>query len=144
MMELDFTKRYRVTIDESLRGMRMQKYPMTYGDNIFLEDMLEHGYIRLYEYLGGTFYIPANAEEMRRSPNVVPIAGILISILEEEGVVQVEKIYCEFGYEDLIAKLIEQIMNFADFYGLVVSILNLRKGNRIKDTRRCRFVDDWI
>ena len=142
MIDFDITKECRLPVCDSLRTMRIQMNPMDFGSNIFVEDMLEHGYIKLYEYLGGTFYLPANMEEMKHfQKNVVPIVGIKVLIKEEEQVVQVEKIYCEFGYEEFIAQLMKQILNFADFYGLRVSILDLRKDVSSRNIRTCSFVD---
>lgn len=142
MMNIDITKEYRMPISESLRTMRIQKCPLDCGDGIFVDDRLESkGFIRIYEYSGGTFYIPANTEEMQEfKNNAVPIAGISISI-PDEVTVHVNKIYCEFGYEEYIAKLMGQIMNFADFYGLKVSISDLRKGAANRNSRTCRSAD---
>lgn len=143
MMDMDFTKEYRLPVCDSLREMRIQSHPMDYGNNIFVDDRLESdNYIKIYEYLGGTFYIPTSADELKHSSKVVPVAGIKVSIKEEEQVVQVDKIFCEFGYEDFIAKLMQQaIMDFATFYCLRVGILDLRKNINIKKIRQCKFVD---
>lgn len=143
MMDIDFTKEYRLPVCDSLREMRIQSHSMDYGSNIFVADRLEsNNYIKIYEYLGGTFYVPQNANEIKDyQDNVVPIAGIMVSIMEQDQIVQVDKIYCEFGYEEYIFKLMEQTMIFADFYGMKVSILDLQKGVINRNNRTCRFID---
>ena len=115
---------YRLPVCDSFRKMRIQKCPMNCGTNIFIEDRLEsEKYIMLHENKGmGSFYIPIDKDDMKHSLNTIPIAGILISIREEEHIVQVDKIYCEIGYEKFIPELTKQIINYADFYGLKVII----------------------
>lgn len=143
MMNTDIMKEYRLPISDSLRKMRIQKCPLDCGDGILVEDTLEtNGILKIYENLGGTFYVPQSADEIQDFPNnVVPVAGIMISTMEEEQIVQVDKIYYEFGHEEYVTKLIEQIVNFADFYGLRVSILDLRKKPFVKNKRIYRFSD---
>lgn len=142
MIDVDFTKEYRLPISESLRKMRFQRSTMDCGQNIFVEDRLEsEGIIKIYEYIGGTFYLPINANEMNIFRNhVVPIAGISVTIVDEEKV-QIDKIFCEYGYDEYIPKIMEQIMNFADFYGLKVSILDLEKDCSKRNIRKCGFID---
>jgi len=141
MMNIDIVKGYRLPISESLRTMRILRCPLDCGDGFLVNDQLEsNGFIKVCEFTG-TVYIP-NAEEIQQfQNNVVPIAGILVSIKEAEQVVQVEKIYCEFGYEEFIAKLMQQVMNFADFYGLKVGIIDMRKEVNVIKKRHCSFVD---
>ena len=144
MMNFDITKEYRLPISESLRGMRIAKCLLDCGDGIFVDDRLEtESFIKIYEYLGGTFYVPMSAGELEHSSKVVPIAGIKVSVKEAEQIVQVDKIFCEFGSEEYIAKLLQQVMDFADFYSLKVSIniLDLRKNIAVKKVQKCRFVD---
>lgn len=141
-MDIIFEKGYRLPISNSLKTMRIARCPLDGGDNIFVEDMLESDhFIKIYEYLGGTFYIPVDTNEMKHSSKAVPIAGISVSVFEEDEIVQVDKIFCEFGDEGFISKLMKQVMNFADFYGLKVSILDLRKEIINRNNRTCRFVD---
>lgn len=112
MQNIDFMKEYRLPISESFKKKRMQRCPLDCGDGILVNDQLEsEGFIKIYEYLGGTVYL----DEVQKSPNVVPIAGISVKILEKEHMVQIDKIYCEFGYDEFIPELMKQIMNFADF-----------------------------
>lgn len=142
MMDIDFLKEYRLPVCDSLREMRIQSHPIDYGNNIFVDDRLEsNNYIKIYEYLGGTLYIPTSVDELKHSSKVVPVAGIKVSIQKKEQVVQVDKIFCELGYEDFIAKLMQSVMDYATFYFLKVSILDLRKNINIKKMRQCKFVD---
>lgn len=142
MMDIIFEQGYRLPISDSLKTMRLARCPLDGGDNIFVDDRLESDcFIKIYEYLGGTFYIPADANEMNQYSKVVSIAGISVSVFEEDEIVQVDKIFCEFGYDEFTTKLMKQVMNFADFYGLKVSILDLRKGIVNGNNRTCRFVD---
>ena len=142
MMNIDYTKNYRLPISKSLQKMRIHRCPMDCGENIFIVDRLESdGFIKIYEYLNGTFYVPTNTDEINDfHNNVVPIATISISIRDEQTV-QIDKIFCEFGHEGFIGKLVQQIINFADFYGLRVGIVDIRKGDGDRNIRKCRFVD---
>lgn len=81
---------YRLPVCDSFRKMRIQKCPMNCGTNIFIEDRLEsEKYIMLHENNGmESFYIPIDKDDMKHSLNTIPIAGILISIREEEQIVQ--------------------------------------------------------
>lgn len=143
MIDVNFEQEYRIPISESLKTMRIARCPLDCGDGIFVDDRLESNcFIKIYEYLGGTFYVPQNANEMKDyQDNVVLIAGIKVSIMEEDQVVQVDKIFCEFGHEDFIAKLMQQVMDFANFYGLKFSILDLQKEVGNRNIRTCKFVD---
>lgn len=118
MMDIHLGKEYRLPVCESLRTSRIAKCPLGGVDNIFVDDKLESkGYIRLYEYLGGTLYF----DEKQKSSNLVLIAGISVNLIKNEHVLHVDKIYSEFGWaKEFIPKLKEQIMNFADFYSLKV------------------------
>jgi len=141
MVDIDFMKEYRLPISENFKQSRILRCPLDCGDGIMVNDQLESdGFIKIFEYLGGTVYL-SNAEEMNYFPNnVVPVAGISVSIRGEETV-QIDKIFCEFGHEGFIGKLVQQIINFADFYGLRVGIVDIRKGDGSRDIRKCRFVD---
>lgn len=43
-------------MDDSLRGLRLKKYPLQFDENILIFDRLEpDGILLLYEYTGGDF-----------------------------------------------------------------------------------------
>ena len=141
MVNIDFTKEHRLPISESLRKSRLQRCLLDYGDGILVDDRLESdGFIKIYECLGGTIYLSSTEEMNHFQNNVVPIAGISVSIRDGQ-VVQIDKIFCEFGHQGFIGILLKQTMSFADFYGLRVSIVDIRKGDSSRDIRKCRFVD---
>lgn len=140
MVDIDVMKECRLPISENLKQSRIMRCPLDCGDRFMVNDQLEsNGCIKIFEHLGGTVYISNDGMNYSQN-NVVPVAGISVSIRDKETV-QIDKIFCEFGYMDFISKLMQQIMNFADFYGLRVSIVDIRKGDSIRDIRKCRFVD---
>ena len=45
-------------MDDSLRGLRLKKYPLQFDENILIFDRLEpDGILLLYEYTGGGLYL---------------------------------------------------------------------------------------
>ena len=42
---------------------------------------------------------------------------------------------CEYGFDDLAHTLMQQVLYFAKFYNYTVSILNLKKQNRLHQNK---------
>lgn len=149
MFEYDYTKEYGLPMDESLKQMRIRKHPMQLGGDMVVIDQLEKfGTIRIYENTGETLYMPADMEAcgMECNKEVVQAAEMRVTVFPDEKKVQVDRIYCEYGYNDeLVPALLEQAMNFAGFYNYRLSILDLRKKHKRQERpafSRGRFLAD--
>ncbi len=132
MLDYDYTKEYGMPVDESLRLLRMKKYPMQLDEGIIMVDRLESsGTITIFES------ISESADDVRRDIsnvecclNAVKVAGVVVSINQDERKVYLDRIFCEYSYEDeLVPILMEQVVNFTKFYNFELS-LPLRKRHR--------------
>lgn len=108
--------------DGSMRVMRIKEHPIKMEGNVVVDDRMEmDGVLRLYEHIG-SLYLSVEPQMM---DNFVPIAGAQFE--EADGKVKVKRLFHEFGYEEMIHILVDQLAFFSDFYGLVLEILDLRK-----------------
>lgn len=124
MLEFERTQEYGLHIDKSLKAMRIKKCPIQLRGNMVVADELESsGRIRIFENTGGVLYLQTDDCDMDYDANLVQIAEIAVSVHEDERKVELEKIYCEYGYnEELVPVLLEQVINFADFYNYGFSV----------------------
>ena len=139
MLNYDCKKEYGLPIEPSLRSMRIRKSPKIQleNENMFVVDNLEStGIIRIMEHLGGTLYTPVESDRMDEYPsNAVLLAEIRVSAITETKIVKVDSIMCEYGYDNFAHILMQQVLYFAKFYDYKVSILNLRKQNRLHQNK---------
>ena len=136
------TKECGLPLDDSLRGMRLKKYPLQFNENILIYDRLESdGILLLYEYTGGGIYLPMTLYELEDCENAGLVAEIAVSVFASEKLVYVNKYFSQLGYEEYISILLGYIDVFAKFYGCSSSILDLRKGINSKEIRQCRCLD---
>lgn len=116
-------------MDESLRMMRIREQPIHSGENLLVVDQLERGFLRIYEYTGGSIYISSEMDGMSQCSNAALVAEIRISIRDERKEVGIKRIFNEYGY-DYVHLLTCQLIHFADFYGYSAALLDLGKPNR--------------
>ena len=112
------------SVDGSMRLMRIKEHPIKTEGNIVADDRMEmDGVLGLYEHIGdSSLYLSVEPQMM---DNLVPIAGAQFE--EADGKVKVKRLFHEFGYEEMVHILVDQLAFFSDFYGLVLEILDLRK-----------------
>ena len=104
-------------MDESLRAMRIKKNPIRLKENIICNDQIESkGIIQILEYTGGGLFIQVNHFGTEQDTNAVMVAEIKVSVFLEERKVHIDRIFHEYGHEELVSILMEQVINFADFY----------------------------
>lgn len=109
--------------DGSMRLMRIKEHPIKTEGNVVADDRMEmNGELELYENIGGSIYLSVEPQMM---DNLVPIAGAQFE--EADGKVKVKRLFNEFGYEEMVHILVDQLAFFSDFYGLVLEILDLGK-----------------
>ena len=113
------------------RKDRLVGCPLRIDGNIGIYDRLEtEGILLLYEQIGEVLYIPMDYGELKTCKNLTFVAGISISILENENLVYVDRYFSYYGYEEYVKQLFDYIGVFAGYYGYSSSILDLRKGIR--------------
>ena len=115
-----------VLSDNNLRLMRIREQPIHSDESLLVVDQLERGFLRLYEYTGGSIYISEEDAEMIGGTNAVMVAELTVSLRPGKKEVKIDRIFNEFGYElgDLMKN---QLLHFADFYGYTIVILDLSK-----------------
>lgn len=135
MLNYDYKKEYSLSIEPSLRTMRIKMSPSVEleNDNMFIVDDLEStGVIKIMEHISGTLCMPIEADKIGDcTANVVFLAEIRVSVLPDAKL-KVDSILYEYGYDELLHILMQRVLYFANFYGYEVSILNLKKNHQTK------------
>lgn len=132
MLEFDCVKKSSLPMDESLRAMRIRRNPVRLEEGIVCNDQLEsRGLIQIMEYTGGGLYIPIGNHDMEQDANAVMVAEIRVSVFSEERRVHIDRIFHEYGHEELVEVLMGQVLNFADFYCYSVSFSD-RKDKKLQ------------
>ena len=73
-------------MDDSLRGLRLKKYPLQFDENILIFDRLEpDGILLLYEYTGGGLYLPMTLHELEDCENAILVAGVAVLVFASEN-----------------------------------------------------------
>lgn len=133
MLEYNIRGNYGLPMDESLRPMRIKRNPVKLEDGLVCNDQLEaKGIIRILEYTGGSLYIQADVENTGKDENVIMVAEVMVSVDFEKRVVYIDRIFHEYGHDELIPILMEQVSNFADFYCCRVCITDRRKVEKLR------------
>lgn len=108
----------------TMQFMRIQEHPIQIKDDLIVVDNLEGGRLRLYEHTEG----PVNIQQLicgneSDCHNAVLIAEIIINTTWQEKDVFIHKVFYEYGHEQLITPMINQVMHFAYFYGGYESVM---------------------
>lgn len=146
MLDYDYTKEYGLPMNESLRLMRIKKYPVQLSENMIVIDQLEFsGTIKVYENIGGTIQMPIGICDIECNRDVVQIAEIRVLVFKDGRYVQLDRLFCEYGYGDEIAPvLLEQVINFADFYNYKFRISDPLKKQKQPTFCRGRVIADIL
>lgn len=102
----------------NMQYMRIQEHPLQINENLLVIDNLEGGRLRLFEHIEG----PVNIQQLicgneESCKNAVMIAEIIINDNWQNQSIFIHKIFFEYGYEELIKPMINQVLHFAYFYG---------------------------
>ncbi|MDE7203163.1 MAG: hypothetical protein K2O91_14955 [Lachnospiraceae bacterium] len=136
MLDFDYTKEYSMPMEESLRPMRIKKNPIQLEEGLVCNDQLEaKEIIQIMEYTGGSLYIQVDPNGAEQENNVVMVAEVTVLIDPEERVVKINRIYHEYGHDELVPILLGQVLNFADFYNCSISISDPRKARKLAISR---------
>lgn len=133
LVDFDGKKEYGMLIEESLRPMRIKRNPIRLGEGLVCNDQLEtKGIIQILEYTGGSLYIQIGTESTGQNTDAVMVAEVTVSINLKEKVVYIDRIFHEYGHDELIPILVGQVTNFADFYCCRVCITDRRKVEKLR------------
>ena len=110
---------------DSIQLMRISEHPICISDsleNIIVFDDLEHGRLSIYEQIGG----PVTVQQLESQFTVINNAALLAEITinsnwKDEGVF-IWKISCEYGHENLVEPMINQVLHFAGYYNQYNSV----------------------
>ena len=107
---------------DPMQLMRISKHPIDIGDNLIIYDDLENRALRIYEQIGGPVTIQQLATQYTIVNNVVPLVEVVINSIWKEDEVFIHKISFNYGYENLVEPVINQVLHFADFYSQYESV----------------------
>lgn len=133
MLEYDAAGNYGLAMEESLRPLRIKRNPIKLDEGLVCNDQLEtRGIIQILEYTGGSLYIRVDTDNMGHEAGAVMVAEVTVSVNLKERVVYIDRIFHEYGHDELIPILVEQVTNFADFYCCRVCIADRRKVEKLR------------
>lgn len=133
MLGYDAARNYGLQMDESLRPLRIKKNPIKLDEGLVCNDQLESkGIIQILEYTGESLYIQADTDDMGHETGAVMVAEVTVSVDLKERVVCIDRIYHEYGHDELVPILMGQISNFAVFCCCRVCIADHRKAEKLR------------
>lgn len=121
---------YHPLRDQSMKLIRINEHPFecgadSFAANLLIDDRLElEGTLKLYENTGGCIYL---FQEPFMMGSTALVAEAEIEKIDKDEL-KVKKIFYEYGYDELVHPLVDQILYFARFYGYAVGFLDLKKG----------------
>ena len=110
---------------DSMHLMRISEHPIAISDNLdnlIIYDDLEHGALRIYEQIGGPVTVQQFAEKFATIKNVILIVEVVVNSIWKEEEVFIHEISFNYGYENLVEPVINQILHFAGFYSQYESV----------------------
>jgi len=133
MLEYDAAWNCGLPMEESLRLLRIKRNPIKLNEGLICNDQLEtKGTIQVLEHTGGSLYIQVDTNNMGHEAGAVMVAEVTVSVDLKERVVYIDRIYHEYGHDELVPILMGQISNFADFYCCRVCIADRRKVEKLR------------
>lgn len=107
---------------DSMHLMRISKHSIDMVDNLIIYDDLEHGTLRIYEQIGGPVTVQQFAEQFAIIKNAVPLVEVVVNSIWKKEEVFIHTISFNYGYENLVEPVINQILHFAGFYSQYDSV----------------------
>ena len=111
--------------DNSMQLMRISKHPIDISDNLdnlIIYDDLEHGALRIYEQIEGPVTVQQLAAQFVTIRNAAPLVEVVVTSIWKEEEVFIHEISFNYGYENLVEPVINQILHFAGFYSQYESV----------------------
>ena len=107
---------------DPMQQMRLAEHTIDINDNLIIYGNLENGTLRIYEQIGGPVSVQQLITRYMTIKNAVLLAEVVInSNWKDEGVF-IHKILCEYGHENLVEPMINQVLHFANYYSQYDSV----------------------
>ena len=110
---------------DSMQLMRISEHPICISDsfeNLIIYDNLEHGRLSIYEQIGGPVTVQQFESQFTTINNAALLAEITINSNWKEDGVFIWKVSCEYGHENLVEPMINQVLHFAGYYSQFESV----------------------
>ena len=110
---------------DSMQLMRISEHPICISDsfeNLIIYDNLEHGRLSIYEQIGGPVTVQQFESQFTTINNAALLAEIIINSNWKEESVFIHQISCNYGYENLVEPMINQVLHFAGYYSQFESV----------------------
>lgn len=104
---------------DSMQLMRISEHPISINDNfenLIIYDDLEHGRLSIYEQIGGPVTVQQLESQFTTINNAVLLAEVIINPIWKESELFIWKVSCEYGHENLIEPMVNQVLHFASYY----------------------------
>lgn len=131
-MDYCYIQKNKGVLSDDQWSRRISKCPIVCDDNILIEDRLEKGFIRIYEYTDGAVELPNGLYDMQGCMNAPLVAWMSVAVLPERKEVWLEDIGYNDGYDMYIALIEARVMHFVDFYDMKFCLLDLVKKDGLK------------
>ena len=132
MMYYTYIQKNKGVLNDDQWHERVNECSLKCNDNIFIEDRLEKGFIKIYDYTGGGVDLPNGLYDMKNCMNAPLVAWMSVAILPERKEVWLEDIGCHYGYDMYMTLIETRVMHFVDFYDMKFCLLDLIKKDEIK------------
>lgn len=127
MMDYNYIQKNKGVLNDNQWHARVDECSLKCNDNIFIEDRLEKGFIRIYDYTGGAVDFPNGLYDMQGCMNAPLVAWMSVAILPEKKEVWLEDTGCNYGYEMYMSLITKRVLHFAKFYHMKFCISDLKK-----------------
>ena len=109
---------------DPMQLMRISEHPIDISDNLIIYDDLEHGTLRIYEQIGsGPVTVQQLTSQFSEIRNAVKLAEVTVNSIWKKEEVFIWKISYEYGHENLVIPMINQVLHFANFYDQYESVV---------------------
>lgn len=108
---------------DPMQLMRITEHPIDINDNLLVYDDLEHGTLRIYEQIcDGPITVQQFSSQFSEIRNAVQLAEVTVNSIWKKEELFIWKISCDYGHENLIEAIVNQVLHFANFYDQYESV----------------------
>ena len=108
---------------DPMQLMRITEHPIDINDNLLVFDDLEHGTLRIYEQIcDGPITVQQLTSQFSEIKNAVQLAEVTVNSIWKKEELFIWKISCDYGHENLIEAIVNQVLHFARFYNQYESV----------------------
>ena len=132
MTDYSYIQKNKQALNDDQWHARIGECPLGCNDSILVEDRLEKGIIRIYDYTGGAVDLPVGLYDMEGCRNVPLVAWMSVAVLPGKKEVWFENARCNYGYEMYMSIIVKRVLHFAEFYNMRFCISDLGKEDIMK------------